>query len=203
MPLWLRTVFDDVCSFHIAGKQTEASLPESPCDSIKIRSVSSRPCEVPDLELHAVRWPGGCVSMRAHVQRLSSCVCIYRQTVLCRCAPTHAHVLSWRVFNGFRGWLLRGKTSVLFMVHLSGIRLQTLFIYWIRMYLLCLPDGGSGIWGRGNFSAIYPMRQLICSVLHLCISQLLFVKRLNKASRIAFRCVSQREKQLRKHSYIC
>lgn len=88
MPLWLRTVFDDVCSFHIAGKQTVASLPESPCDSIKIRSVSSRPCEVPDLELHAVRWPGGGVSMRAHVQRLSSCVCVYTAKPCCAVVRT-------------------------------------------------------------------------------------------------------------------
>lgn len=76
MPLWLRTVFDDVCSFYIAGKQTVASLPESPCDSIKIRSVSSRPCEVPDLELHAVRWPGGgCVYASTCAAPVVVCVC--------------------------------------------------------------------------------------------------------------------------------
>lgn len=97
MPLWLRTVFDDVCSFYIAGKQTVASLPESPCDSIKIRSVSSRPCEVPDLELHAVRWPGGGVSMRAHVQRLSSCVYVPPNRVV----PLCAHACACAFIKGF------------------------------------------------------------------------------------------------------
>lgn len=75
--------------------------------------------------------------------------------------------------------LLSGQTSVLCVVHRSGIRLQTLFNY-CRMNLLCLPDGGSGIGGGTTFLLFIQCGHWFVV---FCINQLLFAKRLNRIQR--------------------
>lgn len=71
-----------------------------------------------------------------------------------------------------------------------------LFIYWIRMSLLCVRWWHLAFWG-GNFSAIYSKWNSICCVLHLCNNQLLLIKRLNHIqSRLEFSSdVSVKEKR--------